>query len=328
MAWRGSAARKSNVAPSQRVYASSRFSTAAAAKTFNDNLLIIKKILRLLRAEGVRATHVSMEGVKVIFGLHVTDQSPSFNNDEPSSAKGNAELNKDKTDLNGYHKNRESAKHPRPRQEPPAMKPIRMGGVVMSRTCFKKMLRPLRNAFVTLFLKCKRWRVLQAKRAAFSLPPATVNGDNDTLMAELDGVAAVPLHAEQAPAKAPMHEDVTTVHKKKLKIALSAWEAMLLRDMKVLRPELRELLEESLLRRLPLGNEGDNERWEFGLLRLMAASIPRPQWELLLNALLRRRDINHPPCKAPGYLWKAFQPDKADIYNLQDWRLHCSTGVL
>ena len=138
MAWRGSAARKSNVAPSQRGYVSSRFSTAAAAKLCNDNLLIIKKTLRLIHAEGVRATHISMKGVKVTLGLHLADQSPSFNDDELSSANGNAELNEHKTDLNGYHKNRKSAKPPLPRQEPPTMNPITMGGVVMSRTCFKR----------------------------------------------------------------------------------------------------------------------------------------------------------------------------------------------
>ena len=195
MARRGSAARKSNVAPSQR--ASSRFSTAAAAKTFNDNLLITRNALRLFRVEGVRVTHVSMEGGKLIFGLNGTDQSPSFNNDEPSSAKDKTELNTDKADLDGFHKNLEPAKSPRLRKEPPAMKPITMGGVVMSRTCLKKTMRPLRNAFVTLFLKCKGRRVLQAKRAALSLPPATVNGVIDTLMTERDDNAAAPLHAEQ-----------------------------------------------------------------------------------------------------------------------------------
>ena len=197
-----------------------------------------------------------MEGDKLVVGLN-TDHSPSLNNDVPSSAKDNIELNKDKTDLNGYHKNRKSAKPPLPRQEPPAMKPIIMGGVVMSRTCFKKMLRPLRNAFATLFLKCKRWRVLRAKRAASPLPLATVNDVIDTPMTERDDIAAAHFHAKRSPAKAPRLEDVTTVPDETKTIAVRpAWETMLLRDMNTLQIEVQVLLEESLLRR-PLTDEGD-----------------------------------------------------------------------
>jgi hypothetical protein len=103
-----------------------------------------------------------MEGDTLIVELNNTDHSPSLNNDVPSSAKDNIELNKDKADLNGYHKNLESSKSPRLRQDLPAMKPITMGGVVISITCFKKTLRPLRNAFVTLLLRFKGRRFLQA----------------------------------------------------------------------------------------------------------------------------------------------------------------------
>ena len=120
MVRRGSAARKLDVAPPQR--SSPRFSSAAAAKASNDNLLIVRNAIRLFHAEGVVLTHFSLEGGKLIVGLDNTDRSPSFNNDVPSSAKAN-----DKTDINGYRKNLKSAESPRPRQEPPAMKPITMG---------------------------------------------------------------------------------------------------------------------------------------------------------------------------------------------------------
>ena len=176
-----------------------------------------RKPLPLLLAEGVRVTHVSVEGSKLIFGLNVTDQSPSLNNDVPSSAKDNIELNKDKADLSGYHKNRESAKSRRLRKEPPAMRPTNMGGKVVSRRRFKKMLRPLRNAFMTLFLKFKGRRVLQAKRAALPLSIETVIGETETLMTDRDDNAAAPLHAERPPAKAPRLEDVITAPDKTLK---------------------------------------------------------------------------------------------------------------
>ena len=96
---------------------------------------------------------------------------------------------------------------------------------------------------------------------------------------------------------------------------------MLLRDMKALRPELRILLEEYLLRRPPPEHLYDDEKWEIGLLRLMAASIPRPQWDLLFNALLRRHDIDYPPMDriTLDYLWKVSQPDRTDL-NLHEWR--------
>ena len=306
MAWRGSATRKLNVAPTQR--SSLRFTTAAAANTNRDNMIIVRNALRLFRAEGVRVTHVSMEGDKIIFGLYGTDQSSSFNNDEPSSAKDKTKLNTDKADLDGFH-NLKSAKSPRPRQEPPAMKPITMGGVVMSRTCFKKILRPLRNEFATLFLKYKRWRVLRAKRAASPLPLATVNVENDTQMTERDDIAAAPLHTKRPPAKAPRFEDVFTVPDATIAVR-PAWQVMLLRDMNALRPGIRILLEEALLRRPPAGQ--DDWKWLIRLLQLMAVSIPRHQWDLLLHALNRRYDIDRPPFDRDtvGRLWNAAQPGR------------------
>ena len=161
-----------------------------------------------------------------------------------------------------------------------------------------------------------------------SLPLATVSDETDTLMTERDDNADAPLHAEPTPTKAPRPGDVTTVPNKTLKIARSAWEAILLHDMKALRLELRILLEESLLRRPPPDYDYDfhrptydDDKWEMGLLRLMAVSIPRPQWDVLLHALLRRHDINRQPLDRDTLdcLWKAAQPDRTDL-TLQEWR--------
>ena len=119
-----------------------------------------------------------------------------------------------------------------------------------------------------------------------------------------------------------MHKDVTTVLDETLTIARPAWEAMLLRDMEALRPELRILLNESLLRRPLLGHLHDDEQCELGLLRLMAVSIPRPQWELLFNALQRRRRIDTSPriSEILGWFWEAVQPDQKG-FNLKYWRV-------
>jgi hypothetical protein len=78
-------------------------------------------------------------------------------------------------------------------------------------------------------------------------------------MRERDENAAAPLQAEQTPAKAPMHEDVTTAPDETLTIACPVWETMLMHDMKVLQPELLILLEESLLRRPLLGHVHDDD---------------------------------------------------------------------
>ena len=157
------------------------------------------------------------------------------------------------------------------------------------------------------------------------LPLATVNGETDTLMTERDDDVAAPSHAEPTPAKAPRNEDVTTVPNKTLKIARTAWEAMLLCDMKALRLELRILLEESLLRRPPPEYDYDDDffdkpkydedKWEMGLLRLMAVSIPRLQWDLLANGLMRRKYIDGTPLDDGDLddLWKAAQPDRTDL---------------
>ena len=128
----------------------------------------------------------------------------------------------------------------------------------------------------------------------------------------LDDIAAAPLHTKRPPAKAPRLEDVTTVPDETMTIAVRpAWEVMLLCDiMNVLQHAVvvRILLEEYLLRRPPMRE--DDGKWFIGLLQLMAVSIPRPQWDLLLNALERHLwNIDRPPLDHDtlGHVWNAAQ---------------------